>query len=219
MYRKDLLITGHIYHIFNRGVNKATIFYSEDDYRRFYETAIHYLNKRVKYSSSQTFSDTVSLDSADTVSEENDKVEVLAYCLMPNHFHFLVKQIADGGITDYFRHLLNAYSHYVNIKYKRIGPLFQGPFRNLLVETDEQLVHLSRYIHLNPLVAGLVADARNYMWSSYMACLGEKKNGLCDGKIIKGYFKSAREYEKFVLDQADYARELERIKHLTVDYA
>ena len=216
MYRKDLLITGHTYHIFNRGVNKATIFYSEGDYQRFIYAAVHYLSSNKKFSYERNNLGLYTTEKSKN-PKEAPKVQILAYCLMPNHFHLIAKQLADGGITDYFRHLLNAYSHYVNIKYKRVGPLFQGPFRNLLVESDEQLVHLSRYIHLNPLIAGLVADPRNYTWSSYMACLGEKKNGLCDGQIIKGYFKSAREYEKFVLDQADYAKELERIKHLTVD--
>src|SRR3989344_8947323 len=114
MYRKDLLITGHIYHIFNRGVNKATIFYSEDDFIRFYNTAIYYLTRTNKYSQDKRMS-----KDSDTVSEKVKKesaVKILAYCLMSNHFHFLVEQLVDNGITDYFRRLTNSYSHYINIK-------------------------------------------------------------------------------------------------------
>ena len=204
------MITGNYYHIFNRGVNKAPIFLGEGDYSRFHKTAIHYLSKKVKYSSILTFSD--------TVSERNDKVQVLAYCLMPNHFHFLVKQIADNGITDYFRHLLNAYSHYINVKYKRVGPLFQGPFKSILVASDEQLLHLSRYIHLNPLVSGLVSDLEKYPLSSYLSYLGHKEDLLNDSSFIRNRFKSGDEYARFVLDQADYARELDRVKHLLADH-
>ena len=215
MYRKDLLITGHIYHIFNRGVNKATIFYSEDDFIRFYNTAIYYLTRTNKYSQDKRMS-----KDSDTVSEKVKKesaVKILAYCLMSNHFHFLVEQLVDNGITDYFRRLTNSYSHYINIKYKRVGPLFQGRFKNVLVESDEQLMHVTRYIHLNPLVSRLVSDL-NYRWSSYHSLFGERKDDLCDNSSVLAYFKRSQEYKEFVLNQADYAKTLDKIKHLAFDY-
>lgn len=215
MYRKDLLITGHTYHIFNRGVNKAAIFYSENDFIRFYNTAVYYLTRTNKYSQDKR----ISKDS-DTVSEKMKKengVKISAYCLMPNHFHFLVKQLTDEGITDYFRRLTNSYSHYINIKYKRVGPLFQGRFKNVLVESDEQLMHVYRYIHLNPLVSRLASDL-NYRWSSYPSLLGERKDDLCDNSSLLAYFKRSQDYKEFVLDQANYAKTLDNIKHLAFDH-
>lgn len=119
--RKVLLETNNIYHIFNRGVNKGNIFFDEKDYLRFLKAAVHYKTKATKFSyrnyslnSNNTNDDTGSLKT----------VEILAYCLMPNHFHFVAKQLADNGITDYCRRLFNSFSHYINIKHGRVGPLF-----------------------------------------------------------------------------------------------
>lgn len=206
--RKVPIVTGHIYHIFNRGVNKGDIFFSQRDYQRFLEAANHYKTKSSKFALRNYLYDPVSSERI---------VEVLAYCLMPNHFHFLIKQLADWGITSFIRHLANSYAHYVNLKYKRNGPLFEGRFKNVLIETDEQLIHVSRYIHLNPLVSGLVSDLNDYQWSSYSCYVTDHLDDLCSPEQSLGYFQSKEEYKKFVLDQADYGRELEKIKHLVID--
>lgn len=208
--RKVPIVTGQIYHVFNRGVNRGDIFFSPRDYRRFLETAIHYKTKSSKFTLRNYLGDPVSPGGAG--------VEILAYCLMPNHFHFLIKQLVDGGITWYMQHLSNSYSHYINTKYKRTGPLFGSRFKNVLVETDEQLLHVSRYIHLNPLVSNLETDLQKYPWSSYLSYFDWGGNELINSNIILSYFNSPEEYHKFVLDQADYGRELEKIKHLTIDH-
>lgn len=213
MHRKDILATGKIYHIFNRGVNKQNIFFAEDDYRRFLQVATHYLTSKRQFShSKKPISDTVS-----EMAKIDSKVEVLAYCLMPNHFHLLVKQLGDRGITWYLQHVSNSYSHYIHTKYKRTGPLFEGPFKNVLIETDEQLIHVSRYIHLNPLVSNLIKNLNDYLWSSYSSYINDEKDPLCTTKTILGYFKGKKDYRQFVLDQIDYGKELQRIKHLTLD--
>lgn len=215
MLRKDPIITDHLYHIFNRGVNKGDIFFSEEDYGRFLRTAIHYKTNTSQFSHlpKRSLSDT-----ADTGSGKKEPgVQIVAYSLMPNHFHFLIKQIADKGITWYMQHLGNSYSHYVHTKHKRVGPLFEGRFKNILVKSDEQLIHVSRYIHLNPLVSDLVSNLDNYQWSSYSAYVNDLQDELCDPKLVLGQFKSKENYRQFVLDQAEYGRELEKIKHLAFD--
>lgn len=136
---------------------------------------------------------------------------------MPNHFHLLMKQLIDNGITDYMRRLGNSHSHYINVKHKRTGPIFEGCYKNVLVESDQQLVHASRYIHLNPLVSGLVSSLEDYKWSSFSGYIEKEKGKLCDTNEVLGYFKSRQDYKDFVLDQAEYARELENIKHLAID--
>lgn len=217
MARRMPLVTGNIYHVFNRGVNKAPIFFTEKDYSRFLSAAVHYLSKNTKY----TYEKQKILNNDDTGSSESKpkpKVGVLAYCLMPNHFHFLVKQLEDNGITSYFRRLTSSYAHFINLKYKRIGPLLQGRFKTVLVETDEQLLHLSRYIHLNPLVSDLVTRIEDYRWSSYAVHTGKGYDQLCGTKLIKDFFKSGSDYEKFVLDQINYAKTLDKIKHAVFDY-
>ena len=214
--RKTQLVTGHIYHIFNRGVNKNEIFLSQDDYKQFLNAAIHYKTKNTRYSYEKRFKishDPVSLQSLQL--NRALKIDVIAYCLMPNHFHFLVKQESDRGITSFMRHLMNSYSHFVNLKYKRVGPLFQGRFKAVIVDSDEQLLHLSRYIHLNPLVSNLVSDLESYPWSSYVSYIGKRVDNLANSQAVLNSFKSKSDYRQFVLDQEDYARGLENIKHLT----
>lgn len=209
MLRKEPLATGYVYHIFNRGVNKGDIFFDERDYKRFIMVAGYYL------SNEKPFSHFFQLEESNSVSEK--KISVLAYCLMPNHFHFLIKQLVDGGITWYMQHLANSYSHHIHKKYNRVGPLFESRYKNVLVGTDEQLVHVLRYIHLNPLVSGLVSDLKNYKYSSYLSYIDGSKDDLCNTELGLSYFRSRRNFENFVLDQADYGRILEKMKHLAVD--
>lgn len=204
-------MTGRVYHIYNRGVNKGEIFFSESDYRRFLNAAIHYKTKRTKFSYEKT-----NL-TRDVENRGEELVEIMAYCLMPNHFHFMVKQLKDGGITSYFRYVSNSYSHYVNLKHGRVGPLFAGRFKNVDVDSDEQLMHLSRYIHLNPVVSGIVSRAEDYKWSSYSNFLGRYDDYLSKPEVVMMHFKAREHYKGFVEDQVMYAKELEKIKHLAVD--
>jgi putative transposase len=215
MLRKDSLVTGNIYHIFNRGVNKGDIFFLEKDYCRFLLTAKHYKTKggKFSYERSNSNNDTGSLD-----LEFDPRIEILAFSLMPNHFHFLIRQLQDDGITWFMQHLTNSYVHYLNLKHKRVGPLFQGRFKNVLIESDEQLLHVSRYIHLNPLISGLVSDLKNYSWSSYSSYIGSEEDGLSNPELVLKNFKTKEAYKQFVLNQADYAKSLEQIKHIALDY-
>ena len=128
----------------------------------------------------------------------------------------LLKQLSDNGLASFMQQLMSSFSHYINIKYRRTGPLFEGRFRNIAIETDEQLIHVSRYIHLNPLVSGIVSDLMNYPWSSYAEYVSNKEEVVSPGKILE-YFKSNHDYEKFVNDQVKYGIELEKIKHITHD--
>ena len=135
---------------------------------------------------------------------------------MPNHFHFLLKQTAEEGIAKFMSNFQNSYTRYFNTRHNRVGPLFQGPFRAVRVETDEQLLHLSRYIHLNPyssFVVKNIKDLEEYQWSSFKEYLGKEK-GFCQKEIVMSFFKNPQDYRKFVFDQADYQRELQKIKHL-----
>jgi len=114
--------------------------------------------------------------------------------------------------------LQNSYTKYFNFKRKRIGSLFQGIFKAIRVETDEQLIHLSRYIHLNPYSSYIVKsikDLKTYPWSSLPDYLGKQKYPFLKKKFILDFFKSKRDYQEFVFNQADYQKELEKIKHLT----
>jgi len=153
-----------------------------------------------------------------SLNEKDKIVEIVCYCLMPNHFHFLLKQIKDGGISEFISKLSNSFTRYFNTKNERIGPLLQGEFKSVYVESNEQLLHLSRYIHLNPLVGYVTKDLETYRWSSYLEYLGMTNADICFKEIILDQFKSVNDYRQFVLDQEDYGKRLEAIKHQVLDY-
>lgn len=211
-YRIIPFVNGEFYHLYNRGLNKQNIFNSARDYSRFIQTFHYYQIQNPKpkfsnYRASKMFQ----------INENRKIVEIIAYCLMPNHFHLLVRQSKDGGISEFMRKFIHSYTKYRNVKNKLQGPLFQGIFKAVRVESEEQLLHLSRYIHLNPLVSFLSKDLNTYPWSSYPAYIGLTKNSEINPQEILNFFKTPREYKKFVLDQADYGMSLEFLKHSALD--
>ena len=145
-------------------------------------------------------------------------VDIISFVFMPNHFHFLLKQVADDGIAKYLSLFTNSYTRYFNTKYNRIGPLFQGVFKAVRIESNAQLLHLSRYIHLNPYVSGIATKANlsTYPWSSLPSYLSGSKDFI-EKDIVTSQFKKSFSYRDFVVNHSDYARELEFIKHMTLD--
>lgn len=153
------------------------------------------------------------IDKGDTL------VDIICYCLMPNHFHFLLQQKQENGISKFLSNFQNSYTRYFNTKRERTGPLFLDQFKAVRVETDEQLLHLSRYIHLNPYTSYVVKNItqlESYQWSSLTDYL-EGKDELCAKEIVLDFFKKPEDYKKFIFDQADYQRDLKLIEHLTFD--
>lgn len=211
-YRVTPLVNGEFYHLYNRGLEKQNIFNNKRDYSLFLQTLFYYQleNPKPKFSTyrrSKVF-----------MPNPNKKiVDIICYCLMPNHFHLLVKQLKEHGVSEFMRKSINSYTKYRNLKYNRQGPLFQGVFKTVRVESDEQLIHLSRYIHLNPLVSLLVNDLKVYEWSSYHNYIGSSNNPALAKHEIINFFKSPEAYKQFVLDQVDYGKSLEILKHSTID--
>lgn len=187
------------------------IFNNFYDHNRFLKTMIYYSIDGLKPRFSIFTPTTTALNTNKKI------VDIVCYCLMPNHFHILLRQKRDGGITEFTSKLSNSYTKYINIKNNRVGPLFQGNFKAVHVETNEQLLHISRYIHLNPLVSYVARDLDNYKWSSYPEFVSFIGSEVCDKKIILDQFKSPEEYKRFVLNQADYGKNLEVIKHQLLD--
>lgn len=203
------LVNEEYYHILNRGVNRQDIFLQPRDYRRFLQTASYYqfLGPKPKFSSFSK--DELGLFSP--VLQERI-VEIVCYCFMPNHVHLLLKQVKDGGITIFMQQLMNSYVKYFNTKHSRSGPMFGGRFKAVLVESDEQLLHLSRYIHINPRVSKIVSDLGSYKWSSY----DEYVDGVvsvCKKDKVMEFFESGAKYKEFLDDQVSYGESLEYLKY------
>src|SRR3990172_1306461 len=141
------------YHVFNRGVEKREIFVDSDDYHLFQRYLFTYLRSVEEVLERDPDVPMRLIDR--NLSEE---VELLAYCLMPNHFHLLLKQKNKDGVSKLLKQLTNAYTLYFNQKYDRVGSLMQGRYRAAPVKEDNLFIHLVRYIHLNPVVSAVAAD-------------------------------------------------------------
>lgn len=207
--RKTILANGQIYHIFNRSVRSLPIFKGKKDYSLFLETMQYYLQSDPPL----RFALYRVQKNKYPINLQSKIVTVINYCFMPTHFHFTLKQEQEDGIRQFIQRLTNSFAHYYNIKYKSKGPVFEGNFKAVRVVTDEQLIHLSRYIHLNPVTNYLVEKPEEYPYSSYLIYIGKEKSTIIDPSLILDKI-SKENYQKFVLDQIDYQRKLDLIKHL-----
>lgn len=175
MVRRDARFeNGAYYHIYNRGANKSTIYSNADEYLFFLRRTKEYLNKA--------------------------EVDFICYCLMPNHFHFALKQISDNGISKFLARLAQSYTQAINRKYNRTGVLFEGPFRAQQIYDEGHLLRLCRYIHSNPLAAGLVGDINQWPYSNWFEFIGKRRGSLYSDDFLKFIKKDKVNYERFVLD-------------------
>lgn len=175
------------YHIYNRGVEKRKIFLDDQDSGYF----IHILKRHLDGE--------VHKDKSGRPYRKHEDIDLLAYCLMPNHYHLLIYQGEDTvAFTKLIRSVATAYSHYFNKKYGRVGHLFQDRFKASRVDNDAYLAHISRYIHLNP------ANPFGYKWSSLSNYVKPNNDSwVKSGKIIE-QFTSSSDYVAFVNDYKSY---------------
>lgn len=195
------------YHIYNRGVEKRLIFMDQQDYSVFLSYLKEYLlpkNEKDLYE---------KLSNPDTTSKEKDKIlkllrlnnfyqeiTLLAYCLMPNHFHLFVKQKDQTAIDTFMNSLATRYTMYFNRRYKRVGSLYQAVYKAVLVQTETQYLHLSRYIHKQAL------DLQDQP-SSYLDYIGLRKTMWVHPEEITAYFSKtnpALSYKNFVTESDDH---------------
>lgn len=217
------LVNNEIYHIFNRGIASQPTFIDKRDYQRAMDTIFYYQNVNLPVKYSRFLS--LSLEERNDILEKlrNQKeflVEIIALCLMPNHFHLLIRQLIDNGISHFVSNFTNSYTRFFNTKRERTGPIFEGKFKSVRIETEEQLLHVSRYIHLNPYTAFILKkmeDLENYSYSSFNEYVKNSTPAFYAKDIVLSNFKSREAYKQFVFDQASYQRTLNRIKHLLLE--
>lgn len=219
--RKIVFANDYYYHIFNRGVERRITFSTKRDYARAIDLLYFYnfVDIPVRYSRYQVLPSDIQSNHSQAMIHSGNLVEIISYCLMPNHFHLLLKQKVDRGIITFLANFTNAYTKYFNTKEDRPGALFQGRFKGVFVETDEQMLHLTRYIHLNPIIASLVTykTLNQYPWSSYPAYINKANDKLINQDTLSMIRKFIPDYPAFVEDQISYAKELDKIKHLLLD--
>lgn len=220
-YRKLPLIPGQYYHVFNRGINRQPIFLTPSDYSRALLSLryYHHLSPSPKLSYLLVQSKKIQDEVLASIDHQPKLVTILAFCLMPNHFHLLVRQETTAGISTFMANFQNSYAKYFNAKTQRSGSLLNRQYKSVHIETEEQLLHIVRYIHLNPYSGFVVkypSQINSYPWSSLREYL-ENRTTFISPNLIMSHFSTLQLLENFHLDQANYQQTLEKIKHLTFE--
>lgn len=222
----------YFYHIYNCGVEKRTIFLDEKDYQRFLETLSYYLyDQKLSYAQFKNLplegQRLYSLSHPRT--SDNRRVKLLVYCLMPNHFHLLLKPVKKNGVTVFVADLTNSYTKYFNIKNQRLGNLLQGTFKAKEIDTEESLLQVSRYIHLNPIFSsktnpqGKLRSPSAYPFSSYDEWVLDRRMGLVDQEELTAWLKvfggreSYRDFVEAKIDTSSPPTLLPSVKNLILE--
>lgn len=223
--RREALVNNEYYHILNRGISEQNIFKYDHDYVRFSDCL-----KEFNTTEPTTIQLAKLRSRTPKLKQPPPKlVEILCYCLLPNHFHLVLKQLRENGITEFMRKIGSGYTNFFNLNYGRQGHLFQGKFKSVHIKSESQLLHISRYIHLNTLDLcdqnwreGKLADWKkcqlfleNYPWSSYPFFIEKTKSDFCNPEIFKDIFKTSNEYTNFLEDWSK--RNLFEIENLTLE--
>ena len=217
-----IFITGQIYHVYNRGINGHPIFQQKKHFNRAMLALDYY---RFSHSQPGLASYLVADPFTKELIRANHKksgalVEVLAFCLMPNHYHLLLRQTQDFGISTYISQFQNSHTKFFNHLNSRTGPLFTGPFKAVAIEDQLQLLHTSRYIHLNPYVSNVVKNIDqliSYSWSSLPEYAGRQAEIFIDPSLILQSFDNRESYMQYLFDRSDYQKRLSAMKHLMLE--
>lgn len=208
--RKIIFTNGECYHVFNRGVDKRDIFMNDNDYSRF-------LKNMVDFNNNLTREERLIIHNSkkSELSSEGSLVDIISYCLNPNHYHFILKQTFDRGIEKFMHKISTGYTNYFNKKYERSGSLFQGRFKAVLIDSNEQLLHLSSYVNMNHFIHGYENKNKNKKWGycSVPEYIGECKGAICNKEIILNQFGSIDSYKDFLKNNSQYfknKKELEK---------
>jgi len=214
--KRETLANNFVYHVFTKSIAGYCIFRDEIDYARMSDLIKYYRLEKppTKFSAYIKLKDRGQFFSK-YCSEKEKIVDIVAYCMMPTHLHIALKQLKSSGISIFMGNVLNSYTRYFNTRYTRKGPLWQSRFKHVAVETNEQLSHLTRYIHLNPVTEHLCEDPGAWAYSSYQEYMGESADAMC----MEDYrlFQTPSAYRDFVLDQKEYQHSLARLKYLCLE--
>jgi len=215
--RKTKFQNNRYYHIFNRGVDKREIFSDRYDYVRFLESLklfnrVETIGSIYEFNYQPKRNKETGPPIGGPVSIETDAlVEIVVYALLPNHFHLLLEQKKENGISEFMKKLGGGYTGFYNKKHKRSGSLFQGSFKSVYIDSESYLNYLSAYINANPQIHGIeIAD--KYNWSSYQNYLNIKNEALCNKEIILKDFIDIQKYKEYVNEVIKNASEIKSDK-------
>ncbi|OGK21066.1 hypothetical protein A2866_01915 [Candidatus Roizmanbacteria bacterium RIFCSPHIGHO2_01_FULL_39_8] len=213
LYRK--FFNNKIYHVFNKSIARFNIFKLNENAYRFLEILDYYNDSawKISLSKEKQLKHEFKLDDL-LFLNERPIVKFISYCVMPDHYHIVVKVLDQTKICHYLNNIGNAYTHFLNTKLNRKGPLWQSPYKMVLIKTNEQLLHVTRYVHLNPTTAQLVQKPENWEFSSYRDFITDQKYLDIVNEIS---IKRPHSYRTFVEDNQDYQTRIKLIKKVRID--
>lgn len=188
-------VKGSIYHLYNRGNNKDLVFRDEQDYRAFLFRLGLAIGLERK-----------DLDKNNITKSPKSRIRITglkpgsfklhAFCLMPNHLHLLIEQCGEESISKLLLKVFTSFSKYINLKYKRVGHLFQDQFKSVRIETNPQLMLISSYIHMNPVKDCLINQPEEYVWSSYRSFIYQDQNPILEKNLLTDIFGNIENFIK-----------------------
>lgn len=215
---REKIIAGNIYHILSRGVDKRKIFLDDEDRLRFIHNLFEFNDiepvNNLTYYFHRTQSNDIGRPYVVKTTEKRQRkllVYILAFCLMPNHYHLLVRPLTNEGLSQFMKKLNMGYSKYFNEKYQRKGTLFESRYKSIAIKHDSHLIYIPYYIHLNPLdlltpswrkgeienYKEAVKFLENYRWSSFLDYIGEKNfPSLTQREFLSDFFEGPTNHKK-----------------------
>ena len=232
--KRPQLVNGEIYHIVLRGASNSLIFLDKNDHYRGVFSLFEFYDKQMVSMRDRRRARLYAKKTGDKEFSANRKmlVEILAFCFMPNHIHLLIRQLEDGGITDFMRKFGTGYALYFNKKHKRQGHLFQSRFKAIHIENDRQLNVIFNYIHTNPIsliepnwkekgiknIKKVIEFLENYKWSSYQDYIGRKNfPSVTERNFLLEMMDGAFGCKKSVQNWIKYKQKVSEINDLALE--
>lgn len=218
--RKELLVNGEIYHVYNRSVGNLEIFSAKREFFRSFDLLNYYrFEQPLKFSKFKTLSWKNKKNYLEKIKKSSPLVEIYAYAIMPDHYHILLKQLKDQGIKNFISDFQNGFAKYFNIKNESRGSLFVNPFKAKRITSDQIFTHLCRYIHLNPVTSYLIKfeSLKTHPMTSFPHYFGIEGKGLVNTEFLLKMFGSKDSYYKFVANQEDYQKKLRMVKNFLLE--
>lgn len=217
---RPILSTDEIYHLYNRTIGKETALLDERFLGKFFQITNYYrFHQRLSFSDFNRLPQAVQESCLASYINNQPLIDIFVFSFMPNHYHFLVKQLQDKGISLFLSNLQNSFAKNYNLINDRNGSLFEHNFKAKRITTNEEFIHVGRYIHLNPVTSKIIDfnELLTYKWTSLPCYFDERKNKFVNTKPILDYFKTPEKYLKFLKYNEEYQRKLKEIKDLLID--
>ncbi len=217
---RPILSTNEIYHLYNRTIGKEGSFLIKQFLDKILLITNYYrYSQRISFSDFNRLPQTQQENYIESALRNPPLIEIYVFSFMPNHYHFLVKQLQNNGISLFLSNIQNSFAKNYNLIKDRNGSLFEHNFKAKRITNNEEFIHLSRYIHINHVIARLIEfeQLSNSEWTSLPDYLNDKLNSFVNTKMLLDYFKTAEKYLIFLKNNVDYQRKLHVIKHLLLD--